>query len=240
MRRMTTSRKSESARANGAKSRGPITPEGKLASSQNATQHGIFSRTMVLGCESQNRFEQVLAELKEQVQPRNSRESGYVEIMAIARWRQMRVWAVQKAAIELEMARAESAHLESIRAESAGLESESDVASETAAAELTPVVLATLAYRSLSDNSFLDKLHRYETYYDRQFAKAQAAIQKLRRQELLDAKESVFLPSNPAASVPPLAVPFTAPTFLDSPDWREIGQREKVILQNEPTAQNET
>jgi hypothetical protein len=222
---MTTLRKSESARANGAKSRGPTTPEGKLASSQNATQHGIFSRTMVLQCESQPRFEQVLAELKDQVQPRNSSESGYVEMMAIARWRQMRVWAVQKTAIELEMARVEASSIEHSH----------DAPSENTAADLTPVVLATLAYRALADNNFLDKLHRYETSYDRQFAKAQAAIQKGRRQELLDAKDSASFPSNPFASIPHLGTPLTAPTFMDPSDARE-----KVILQNEPTAQNET
>ena len=220
---MTTSRKSESARANGAKSRGPITLEGKLASSQNAAQHGIFSRTMVLQCESQLRFEQVLAELKDQVQPRNATESGYVEIMAIARWRQMRVWAVQKTAIELEMARLESAQAESAN----------DPAAD--AAGLTPVVLATLAYQTLSGNSFLDKLHRYETSYDRQFAKARAAIQKQRAQELLDAKDFASFPSNPVASVPAFATPLTGPTFIEPSD-----PREKVILQNEPTAQNET
>ena len=228
---MTTSRKSESARANGAKSRGPTTPEGKLASSQNATQHGIFSRTMILGCESQNRFEQVLAELKDQVQPRNSTESGYVEVMAIARWRQMRVWAVQKTAIELEMARAESANTESTHVEPGN-----GIASETIDADLTPVVLATLAYRALSDNNFLDKLHRYETSYDRQFANAPAAIQKAPIRKFLDAKDfPPSLPSNPFTSVPHLATPLTGPTFMDPSD-----PREKVILQNEPTAQNET
>jgi hypothetical protein len=169
---MINSCKSEFARANGAKSRGPITPEGKLASSRNATQHGIFSRTMVLQCESQDRFEQVLAGLKLQVQPRNSRESGYVEMMVIARWRQMRVRAVQKATIELEMARLESASLEASNIKSARIESGNDVASQTAAADLTPVVLATLAYRTPSGNSFLDKFHRYETSYDRQVAQA--------------------------------------------------------------------
>jgi hypothetical protein len=128
------------------------------------------------------------------------------------------------------MARAESANMESARVESG-----KDAAFETDAADLTPVVLATLAYRALSDNSFLDKLHRYETSYDRQFAKAQAAIQKGRRQELLDAKDSASLPSNPFTSVPHLATPLTGPTFMDPSD-----PREKVILQNEPTAQNET
>ena len=220
---MTTSRKSESARANGAKSRDPTTPEGKLASSQNATQHGIFGRTMVLQCESQHRFEQVLAELKDQVQPRNSAESAYVEMMAIARRRQMRVWAVQKAAVELEMASVETSSMESARIESGN------------AAGLTPVVFATLAYRTFADNSFLDKPHRYETSYDCQFARAQAAIQKMRRQELVDAKDSASLPSNSVASVAHLATPPTAPTFMDPSD-----PREKAFLQNEPTAQNET
>jgi hypothetical protein len=151
-------------------------------------------------------------------------------MMAMARWRQMRVWAVQKTAIELEMARAEASSIESARVESGN-----DPASEASIADLTPVVLATLAYRALSDNSFLDKLHRYETSYDRQFAKAQAAIQKGRRQELLDAKDSASLPSNPFTSVPHLATPLTGATFMDDSD-----SREKVILQNEPTAQNET
>ncbi len=196
---MTTSRKSESARVNGAKSRGPTTPEVRLASLQN-TQHGILSRTLVLQCESQPRFEQVLAELKGQVQPRNSTESGFVETMAIARWRHMRVWALQKAAIELEIARVESSN---------------DVASETAAADHTPVVLATLAYRTLSDNSFLDNVHRYETSHDRQFAEAQAATQTVRRQGLLDAEDSASLPSNSVASLPNLATSLTAPTFMD-------------------------
>src|SRR5262249_11152944 len=134
-RRMTTLHKAEIAQA---KSRGPTTPEGKLASSQNAAKHGVFSRTMVLQCESQNRFEQVLAALKEQVEPRNSAESGYVESMAIARWRQMRVWPLQKVAIELDMAREESARVES----------DTDSQSETDAG-LTPVIVATFACRNL-------------------------------------------------------------------------------------------
>ena len=75
-------------------------------------------------------------------------------------------------------------------------------------AELPPVVRATLAFRALAGNaSILDLLHRYETSYDRQFMRAQAAIQKLRRQEPQAAE---------IEATPTLRSPLTAPTFNES------------------------
>src|SRR5258708_1610842 len=50
---MPTELKSETARANGAKSHGPITTEGKEKSSKNALKHGMTSRNIyILECES--------------------------------------------------------------------------------------------------------------------------------------------------------------------------------------------
>jgi hypothetical protein len=60
---MTSELKSATARANGAKSRGPESPETRKKSSRNSLKHGFTARnTTVLECECDDDFQEMLAD----------------------------------------------------------------------------------------------------------------------------------------------------------------------------------
>ncbi|MBM3728826.1 MAG: hypothetical protein FJW40_25790 [Acidobacteria bacterium] len=60
---MATTRQSNTSRANGALSNGPITPQGKARSAQNSLQHGLYAKGKVLPWESQEDFDQLRQDL---------------------------------------------------------------------------------------------------------------------------------------------------------------------------------
>jgi len=85
---MPSQLKSETARINGAKSRGPTSAEGREKSSRNALQHGLTSASMmILDCENPDHFEKLLETFFNIYQPANLAEEDLVEEMVAARWR---------------------------------------------------------------------------------------------------------------------------------------------------------
>jgi hypothetical protein len=103
---MPSELKSETARINGAKSRGPTTEAGKIASSQNAIKHGMTSRnTYILECENADEYKAFLAEHIAIHQPATPPEKELVEQMAIARWRIRRFVNAETVIIDCEIVR---------------------------------------------------------------------------------------------------------------------------------------
>jgi hypothetical protein len=176
---MATERQIKANRANAAKSTGPVTPEGKRISSQNASLHRLLSDAAVPEGASLRRYNQFAAALMLQFQPRDADETALIHSMALARWHRSTLWGMQTATLRREMRRARQHH------------SDSDpLAAESGAPRAA-------AFRSLAENSraFL-RQHRLEIYYGRQFNQALAKLLKLREPRILKPKP-ILTPSRP-------------------------------------------
>jgi hypothetical protein len=158
---MSTERQQQASRENGAKSHGPVTPAGRLNSSQNALKHGMLSGTLVLKCESTDRFENLVATLFEEFQPQTPFEESLIEDMAVARWRRMRIRGMEKAGMDYEMRRqSDMSH---------------PIAQEDSATR------ASFALRTLSDESgSLELMNRYDSRYQREYLRAHRRFEEVR------------------------------------------------------------
>jgi hypothetical protein len=167
-------------RTNGAKSHGPITEEGKQASSQNSLNHGFNSKRIVLPGESQEEFDQLLASYLDEHQPQTPTERTLIENMAVARWRQQRVWTLETAGLASEMRRPRY------------IEGED------------PETQAFAAFRTLTDDSHaLELLNRYEARFERQFRASLTAFLNLRAKRRTVAKQDEHANQAPESDPPP-------------------------------------
>src|SRR5229473_6113294 len=89
---------SSSAHSN-SKALGPRTQQGKQKSSRNATKHGVFSKVIILETESKARYEELLAGLRETLQPEGALEELLVEKLATTVWRLRRLLLAESAEI---------------------------------------------------------------------------------------------------------------------------------------------
>jgi hypothetical protein len=84
------------ARANGARSRGPVSPIGKARSSRNSTSHGLLARAILLDGESRARFDNLVQLLNEALKPESAIDHLLVGKMAASHWRQVRIWNLER------------------------------------------------------------------------------------------------------------------------------------------------
>jgi hypothetical protein len=92
---MSTPAQAQASRANGALSQGPVTPEGKAASSQNALRHGLRSAAVVLPTEDREEFAEHQAAYVRRFRPIDPPERDLVEAMAAAQWRLRRLIVIE-------------------------------------------------------------------------------------------------------------------------------------------------
>jgi len=171
---MATEKQIRANRANAQKSTGPRTAAGRAKSARNSLRHGAFARAVVLDNESRARFEELWASLKKTFRPGNTIELSLVQNMAVARWHQMRIWAMERAAISSEI--------------------QKQTLEDPETASLDPAARAAVAYRALADNSrCLEAMSREENRRFNQFERALDRLTSLRRH----AGKKVILPNEP-------------------------------------------
>jgi hypothetical protein len=168
---MATPKQIEAARINGRRSKGPVTPQGKLNSSGNNSRHGLLAQTVVLEGESQEGFNALLEYYTQTFQPQSAIETTLIETMTVAMWRLWRVWGAQKLALDRDIAVQDP--------------------------EIGPTsVRAMFAMEGSVDNhSKPDVLVRYETTFDRQFKSAVRLLESQAKRRKPSAKP--YFPSHP-------------------------------------------
>jgi hypothetical protein len=102
---MSSQLKSDTARANGAKSHGPVTPQGRATSSRNSLRHGFAAKSVVLPTESSHEFQALLASYVDQFDPQGGVESELVQTMVAARWRLRRISNIETTLLSTELVR---------------------------------------------------------------------------------------------------------------------------------------
>ena len=106
---MSTLKRRLASQANGKLSHGPVTPAGKRNSAANAVHHGMLANSYVLNGEARERFERILDRLDTEFEPETESEQALVDMMAVARLRQMRIWGYERATIAKEIAQLQAA-----------------------------------------------------------------------------------------------------------------------------------
>src|SRR5690242_4433986 len=159
---MSTINKAESSRITGAKSRGPITPEGKHRSSLNSQRHGLLAKVSCLTNENQGLFKELLQDYLTRLQPTDMVELRLVEQVASAAFRLERMVSMETALFDREM-------------------DDQTKQREKQFPKIDPASVFALAFKSLADHSKTLPLYlRYEVMLTRQFDRAMKQLRELR------------------------------------------------------------
>ena len=90
-------------RANGAKSHGPVTEEGRKKSSMNALKHGLTARTVLFSNDNHAEYDTLLESYIQSLQPIDPFEMDLVVEMVNTKWQQRRVQKFETELFDREM-----------------------------------------------------------------------------------------------------------------------------------------
>ena len=194
-------------RANGAKSKGPVTEEGKARAAKNAYRHGLLADLTVMETERTEAFMKLSSYLLETFQPADEHECNLVDTMMIAIWRRTRALGMETAGlsaiIRKELAR--------------------PVAHPGPAVPGLVVEIGThtLAFNALVNNPnerhVLDLLHRYEVRHTRAYDRALKSLLAYRKENqtnpspIPDETPEAAAENGPHASTTPVPEPKSGP-----------------------------
>ncbi len=182
---MPSKTKSESARINGAKSKGPVTPQGKARSCRNALRHGLTAGFTLLVSESQPDFQLFLDAYIHRYQPADPVEMDLVQSMAIARWRLRRMANLEASLLENEVLLT----TEEIDQQFENIDDGNRLA---------------YAFEKLArEGRSLALLSRYETALNRQFERALKQLNEVQNRPLPNEPTEPLTPDFPAPSPQP-------------------------------------
>jgi hypothetical protein len=165
MPKLRTEAQRAAARANGAKSNGPTSEEGKARSALNSIRHGLLADILVLRTESEPMFLALLNGYVDDYHPEGQTENDLVEEIAAAKWQQQRCWALAKALVDITMDRMEQ-----------------EIAGEFR--EIDSVTRTALAFVNQADTSAaLALLNRYATRHGREWHRAIATLRAIQKEK---------------------------------------------------------
>ncbi|MCC6367018.1 MAG: hypothetical protein IT165_26155 [Bryobacterales bacterium] len=82
----TAQSRADAARANGATSHGPVTPEGKARSSRNAVSHGLCAKHALVRPEEREEYLQLIEGLHNDIRPDGPLEAMFFDQLVLAAW----------------------------------------------------------------------------------------------------------------------------------------------------------
>jgi hypothetical protein len=180
--------RAEAARENGRKSRGAVTPEGKLRAATASLKHGLTSKCVVLANECPRKYEALREEYFREWQPQGPTETDLLINIVNCVWRLRRIWAMETAMMDSIMFYKRE---------------EFEECYETRTAQMRAAD-AFCAINAINRFNF-QTLHRYETTLTRSYERSLSTLRRLRlaRGQSSNPESPLARPNSTQAGNPP-------------------------------------